>query len=192
MRHSGDRGSRRACIALRRCVSAPPDGPFISSTWCTASVRTVRYTYHQQYCPESMPRRFVPGFSGPRRCRLGATSRGSACIRCIYPLLSAPPFVVASIHCCCCCISRSSSVHRFIITPHIAIFASIRIRIHALILVPPLVCFTISGGPMSMPPTLVRVPTPKGHVLSQFASLLCLFVFLPVSCLGLYVRELKG
>ena len=110
----------------------------------------------------------------------GATSRVSVCMRCIYPILSAPAFVVvASIHCCCCCISRSSSVHRFIITPHIAILASIRIRIPGPILVPPLVCFTISGGPMSTPPTLVRVPTPKSHVLSQFASLLCLIMFLP-------------
>ncbi|KAF8269458.1 hypothetical protein EI94DRAFT_964623 [Lactarius quietus] len=90
-----------------------------------------------------------------------ATSHVPVCMRCIYPISSAPAFVVASIHCCYCCISRSSSVYRFIITPHIAILASIRIPIPGLLLVPPLVCFTILGGPMSTPTTLVRVPTPK-------------------------------
>lgn len=139
--HTGRTGPHRS-------LGAPP------------SARTVRYTHHQQCCPDLIPRRLCLGsqhsvvvFSR------GATSRVSVCMRCIYPTLSAPAFVVASIH--CCCISHSSSVHRFIITPHIAILASIRIPIPGLILVPPLVCFTISGGPMSMPPTLVRVPTQR-------------------------------
>ena len=159
-------------------MRVPSDGPATSSPRRTASARTVRYAHlvrtqcHVVLCPGSLDPVCVV-FSR------GATSRVFACVRCIYPILSAPAFVVvvASIHCCCCCISRSSSVHRFIITPHIAILASIRIRIPGLILVPPLVCFTISGGPISTPPTLVRVPIPKSHVLSQ--SLLCLIISYP-------------
>lgn len=170
MRHSGDRGSRRACIALRRCVSAPPDGPFISSPWRTASVRTVRYTYHQQYCSDSMPRRFVPGFSGPRRCRHLTWLRLH---RCIYPILSPPAFVVASIH-CCCCISRSSSVHRFYYHPT---HRNSRLYPYPysrpFILVPPLVCFTISGGPIST------------RLSPQLASVLvCKCVFKKSECLN--------